>query len=69
MTDAPATLNMTDDLEEVLCLVGHDQAGRIGPEQAGALDELYTAGLVTYRDPDWSLTASGRKAFDRLLLD
>jgi hypothetical protein len=69
MTTTTSLPELTEAQEEVLCLIGHDEARCIDVELQPALDELFAAGLVTYSDPDWSLTSAGRFAFDRLCLD
>lgn len=68
MTQA-ASPPLSDVQEEVLCLIGHDEAGCIPRELQREVDALFCAGLITYEAERTLLTAAGRAAFDRLLLD
>lgn len=64
-----AHATLTEAQEEALVLIGHGEAGCIRKDLEPALDELFAAGLLSYSDPNWSLTAAGQTAFDRLLAD
>lgn len=63
------TTTLTEAQEEALVLIGHDEADCLDKGHQGAVDGLFSDGLVTFTADRPVLTAAGRAVFDRLLLD